>query len=53
MSNFSLFLPEFQLKYSLVHVAADKVDSPVVLPHNLAGDAEVIAAEFIAVWSCR
>ena len=47
MSNFSLFLPEFQLKYSLVHVAADKVDSPVVLPHNLAGDAVVIAAEWM------
>ena len=47
MSNFSSFLPESEFKHRLVYITPDKVDSPVVLPHNLPGDAEVIAAEWM------
>jgi len=36
-------LPESEFKHRLVYITPDKVDSPVVLPHNLAGNGQTNA----------
>lgn len=40
-------LPESEFKHRLVYITPDKVDSPVVLPHNLAGDGQTNAGAFL------
>ena len=39
-------LPEPEFKHRLVHIAAQQVDGPVVLPHNLPGQGKANAGAF-------